>query len=88
MSDDPSKNWFEVFQQMWNPAGFSLPGAFVPTIDPAEIEKKITELRAVEGWLKANLGMLQMTIKTLEMQKAAIETLKESTNKSVDPSNK
>lgn len=82
MADDPSKAWFEAFQQMWNPSAFPMPAAFVPTIDPAEVEKKITELRAVEGWLQANLGLLQMSIKTLEMQKAAIETIKESASKS------
>jgi hypothetical protein len=29
----------------------------------------------VENWLKMNLAFLQMTIKTLEMQKSALETL-------------
>jgi|APDOM4702015248_1054824.scaffolds.fasta_scaffold454768_1 hypothetical protein len=84
MAEDPSKEWFETFQKMWNPASFPLPGVFVPTIDPAEVEKKITELRAVENWLKVNMGFLQMTIKTLEMQKSAIETLKEAGSKSPD----
>ncbi len=84
MAEDPSKQWFEAFQQMWNPAAFAMPGVFVPTIDPAEIEKKITELRAVESWLKVNLGLLQMSIKTLEMQKSAIETLKETGSKPSD----
>lgn len=84
MAEDPAKAWFEAFQQMWNPTTFPLPSAFVPTIDPAEVEKKITELRAVEGWLKTNLGLLQMSIKALEMQKAAIETIKESASKSSD----
>jgi hypothetical protein len=32
-------------------------------------------MRSVENWLKMNLGLLQMTIKTLEMQKSALETL-------------
>ena len=32
-------------------------------------------MRSVENWLKMNLGLLQVTIKTLEMQKAALETL-------------
>lgn len=85
MAEDPTKAWFEAFQQFWNPAGMPLPGAFVPTADPAEVEKKIVELKAVENWLKVNLSLLQMSIKTLEMQKSAIETLKESSGKSSDP---
>jgi hypothetical protein len=80
MADDPSKQWFEALQQMWNPA--AMPGVFAPTIDPAEVEKKINELRTVENWLKVNLSFLQMSIKTLEMQKSAIETLKETRSRS------
>jgi len=40
-----------------------------------EIEKKIGELKTVETWLTMNVGFVQMTIKTLEMQKAALESL-------------
>ena len=43
-----------------------------------EVEKKIAELQAVENWLKMNLTFLQMTIKTLEMQKSALQTLQEA----------
>ena len=53
------------------------PGVMNPfaTFDPAEVEKKIGEFKAVETWLNMQIGMLQMTIKTLEMQKAALDTL-------------
>lgn len=57
---------------------FPVPGMVQPTMDPDEIDKKIAELRAVESWLKTNLGFLEMTIKTMEMQKSALETLRES----------
>ena len=70
-----SKDMLEFMQKMWNPLGFPMPGMVAPTIDSAEIERKLTELRSVENWLKMNLGLLQMTIKTLEMQKSALETL-------------
>lgn len=73
-----SKDWFEQFQNMWNPLNFPLPGLVQPTMDPDEIDKKIVELRAVESWLKTNLGFLEMTIKTMEMQKSALEILRES----------
>jgi hypothetical protein len=86
MSDDSSKDLFEFFQKMWNPASFPIPGMFAPTMDVGEIEKKIAELQAVENWLKMNLSFLQMTIKTLEMQKSALQTLQESAKASSGPS--
>ena len=73
-----SKEWFEHFQKMWNPMNFPFPGVVQPTLDPEEIEKKIAELKAVESWLKMNVGMVEMTIKTMEMQKSALETLRAS----------
>jgi hypothetical protein len=44
-------------------------------MNPEEIDQKLGELRSVENWLKMNLAFLQMTIKTLETQKSALETL-------------
>ena len=70
-----SKDMLEFMQKMWNPMGFPLPGMVAPTIDVEEIERKLVELHSVENWLKTNLAFLQMTIKTLEMQKSALETL-------------
>lgn len=79
MADESGANdWFEQFKSMWNPLNFPLPGMVQPTMDPEEIDKKIAELRSVESWLKMHLGMMEMTIKTLEMQKAALETLRDS----------
>jgi len=69
------KDWLEFMQKMWNPMNFPMPGMAMPTVDPAEIEKKIAELKAVETWLTMNVGFIQMTVKTLEMQKAALESL-------------
>jgi hypothetical protein len=42
------------------------------------VEKKIAEMQSVENWLKMNLSFLQMTIKTLEMQKAALQAIQDS----------
>ena len=78
MAEDPSKELFEFFQKMWNPMSLPVPGLFQPTMNVEEIEKKIQELQAVENWLKMNLGFVQMTIKTLEMQKSALETIHQS----------
>ena len=69
------KDLFEWMQKMWNPMSFPVPGMLTPTADVGEIEKKIRELKTVETWLTMNVGFVQMSIKTLEMQKAALESL-------------
>ena len=77
MPDDiSSKDIFEFMQKMWNPMSFPLPGMITPTVNIEEIEKKIGELKTVETWLTMNTGLVQMTIKTLEMQKSALESLR------------
>jgi hypothetical protein len=86
MGEDYTKDLVEFFQKMWNPTSFPIPGMFTPTMDIGEIEKKLAELQSVENWLKMNLTFLQMTIKTLEMQKSAIQTIQESAkSKSAQP---
>jgi hypothetical protein len=61
-------------QKMWNPMSFPMPGMFMPTANVEDIEKKIAELKGVENWLQMNIGFLQMTVKTLEMQKSALSS--------------
>ena len=77
MAQEPElpKDWLEFMQKMWNPMSFPMPGMTMPTVDIKEVEKKIAELKAVETWLTMNVGFVQMTVKTLEMQKAALESL-------------
>ncbi|MDR2015625.1 MAG: hypothetical protein LBP99_08445 [Azoarcus sp.] len=62
----------EFVRNMWGRMGFTLPGMVTPTLDVGELEKRIGDMRAVEGWLKMNLSMLQMAIQGLDMQRAAI----------------
>ncbi len=52
-----------------------MPGLFTPTADPRELERRIAELQAVETWLRMNVGFIQMTVKTLELQKSALESI-------------
>ncbi len=66
----------EFVRNMWGSMGFSLPGMVVPTFDVDELEKRIADLKAVEGWLRMNLSMLQMTIQGMEMQKATLTAVK------------
>ncbi|HEX5127332.1 MAG TPA: PhaM family polyhydroxyalkanoate granule multifunctional regulatory protein [Rhodocyclaceae bacterium] len=62
----------DFLNKMWGNMGFGLPGFVTPTLDVDELERRIKDLKAVEGWLKMNLGMLQMTIQGLEMQRATL----------------
>lgn len=65
----------EMLKGFWGNMGFPLPGMVTPTVDTDELGKRIADLKAVEGWLKTNLSMLQMTIQGLEMQRATLATL-------------
>jgi hypothetical protein len=56
--------------------GFTLPGMVTPTFDVEELEKRIKDMKAVEGWLRMNLSMLQMTIQGLEMQLTTVGAVK------------
>ena len=65
----------EFVRNMWSSMGFSLPGIMTPTLDPNELDKRIQDLKAVEGWLRMNLNMLSASINTLEVQRATLAAL-------------
>ena len=69
------KDMFEFMQKMWNPMSFPIPGMAMPTVNVGEIDRKVGELKTMETWLTMQVGFVQMTVKTLEMQKAALESL-------------
>ena len=54
---------------------FPNPAAMFAALDPAEVERKIAELRVIENWLAMSLDMMRMSIKTMELQKASLEAL-------------
>jgi hypothetical protein len=54
----------------------ALPSMITPTVDLAELDKRIADLRAVEQWLNLNMQMLRTTIQTLEVQRNTIATVK------------
>ena len=62
-----------MWQKMVNPGAYPLQSLMFPVLDPKELEKKIAEMQAVEHWLKANLAMLQLTVKSLEYQRAMLK---------------
>ncbi|MEO8536937.1 MAG: PhaM family polyhydroxyalkanoate granule multifunctional regulatory protein [Betaproteobacteria bacterium] len=55
---------------------FPNPAAMFAALDPAEIERKIGELRIIENWLAMSLNLTQMSIKTLELQHASLEAMR------------
>ena len=70
---------FDFLQGLVKNAGAALPniGQWVaPTLDPAELEKRIEELRTVQFWLEQNAKMLGATIQALEVQRMTLSTLK------------
>lgn len=70
---------FEFFQGLVNNAGAALPGIgkwVAPTLNPQELEKRISELRTVQFWLEQNTRMLAATIQALEVQRMTLSTLK------------
>ncbi len=75
-----------------SPFGSAMPGAqtggglgpslsmmsdmMAPLTNVEELDKRITDMRAVEQWLKLNLSMLQSAIQALEVQRATLATLR------------
>ncbi len=66
---------FEFVRKMWGNMGFGLPGMVSPTLDVDELERRIKDLKSVETWLKMNLGMLQMSIQGLEVQRSTLAAM-------------
>src|ERR1700682_5314460 len=64
---------FDLWQKMVNPGAYPLQSLMFPVLDPKELEKKIGELEVVEHWLKANVNMVQLTIRTLQFQRAMVK---------------
>jgi hypothetical protein len=75
----PPQDPFEMFRRLWGPLGVPVPGMAMPTMDPKEVEKRIADLKSVEGWLAMNLNMVRLAIQGLEMQRAALEAMKSGT---------
>jgi hypothetical protein len=68
-----SQEMFDLWQKMVNPGAYPLQSLMFPVLDVKELERKISELQVVEHWLKANLGMLQMSIQSLQFQRSMLE---------------
>ena len=62
-------------RSLWSGMGVTMPGMVTPTFDVDELDKRIKDMKAVEGWLRMNLSMLQMTIQGLEMQRTTLDAV-------------
>ena len=70
---------FDFLQNLVKNAGAALPAVgqwIAPTLDPEELEKRISDLRTVQFWLEQNARMLGATIQALEVQRMTLSTLK------------
>jgi hypothetical protein len=70
---------FDFMQNLVKSAGAAMPavGQWVaPTLDPAELDKRINDLRTVQFWLEQNAHLLGATIQALEVQRMTLATLK------------
>ncbi len=71
--DTPTQEMFEAFQKMINPMAFPMQHLLMGGMKLEDVERKISELQTVHHWLATNLGMLDLSIKTLEYQRALLQ---------------
>jgi hypothetical protein len=77
MADSPTpQDPFEMFRRLWGPLGVPVPGMAMPTLDPAEVERRIADLRSIENWLTMNVNMVRFAIQGLELQRAALQAMR------------
>jgi hypothetical protein len=66
----------EFVKNLWG--GMGVPGVSMPSpaITTDDLDKRITDMKAVESWLNLNLTMLRTSIQALEVQRNTLATLK------------
>jgi len=80
LSGNPLLASMEMMRQAW--AGLAGPGGLAQSLpmtslgNVEELERRITELRSVESWLRMNLSVLSSTIQGMEVQRSTITTLR------------
>jgi hypothetical protein len=72
---------FDFLQGLLKNAAGGVPGIpgmgqwIAPTLNPEELEKRISELKTVQFWLEQNAKLLGTTIQALEVQRMTLATL-------------
>ncbi len=83
---DAMNDSLEFVRTMWG--SMKIPGMAMPSLSPDEINKQITDLKAVESWLQVNMNMLRSSIQALEVQSAtlsALQAMSDSFTQAVTP---
>ncbi|MDX3907050.1 MAG: transcriptional regulator [Pigmentiphaga sp.] len=74
---NPVLQSMEMMRQVWNSlTTLSQTAPVSPSMGLDELDRRITDLRAIENWLNLNLAMLRGSIQGLEVQRATISTLR------------
>jgi len=79
MAENPLVASMEMMRQAWQGlagAGRLDQASMGVPLSLEELDRRITDLKAVENWLRMNLSMLSSTIQALEVQRAMVATLK------------
>lgn len=79
LGQNPVMASMEMMRQAWEglaSSGGMDAAAMGRMMSVEEMDKRISDLRAVENWLRMNLSMLSSTIQGLEVQRATVSTLK------------
>jgi hypothetical protein len=88
MQKPPSQNvpgmtdTLEFVKNLWGGMGvpgmgaLNTPALGTPALSTEDLDKRITDLKAVESWLNLNLSMLRTSIQALEVQRGTIAALK------------
>jgi hypothetical protein len=72
----PGFEFLKQFAQANPAAGMPSAAQWVtPTLDPAELDKRIQDLKSVQFWLDQNAKALSATIQALEVQRMTLSTL-------------
>ena len=69
---------FDFLQNLMQGAGQAAPAMgqwIAPTLNPDELEKRISELKTLQFWLEQNARMIGMTVQALEVQRMTLSTL-------------
>lgn len=64
---------FEAFQKMMNPMALPFQHLLMPALSIEEVDKKLSELEAVQKWLTTSVNMVELSIKSLEYQRALLD---------------
>jgi len=71
----PGFDFLNNLMQSANQAAPAMGQWVAPTLDPEELEKRISELKTLQFWLEQNARMIGMTVQALEVQRMTLSTL-------------